>query len=55
MKLGIVAFEALKSALGEGRERLADLTAEVREEMARQQQGADASSGVRVEMEPPAS
>ncbi|WP_437837197.1 hypothetical protein [Sorangium sp. So ce1153] len=55
MKLGFVALEALKSALGEGRERLADLTAEVREEMARQQQGADASSGVRVKMEPPAS
>ncbi|KYF73752.1 hypothetical protein [Sorangium cellulosum] len=55
MRLGFVAFESVKSALGEGRERLADLVAEVRDEMARQQQSADAASaGVRVEMDPPA-
>ncbi|WP_437735568.1 hypothetical protein [Sorangium sp. So ce1335] len=55
MKLGLVAFGALKGALGEGRERFADLVAEVREEMARQQQGGGAASaGARVEVEPPA-
>ncbi|WP_437637349.1 hypothetical protein [Sorangium sp. So ce854] len=55
MKLGLVAVEAIKGALGEGRERLADLVAEVREEMARQEQGgAAASATVRVEVEPPA-
>ncbi|KYF59388.1 hypothetical protein BE08_40380 [Sorangium cellulosum] len=55
MKLGLVAVEAIKGALGEGRERLADLVAEVREEMARQEQGGGAASAtVRVEVEPPA-
>ncbi|KYF73797.1 hypothetical protein BE11_46175 [Sorangium cellulosum] len=55
MRLGFVAFEAVKGALGEGRERLADLVAEVKDEMARQQQSADAApAGGRVEMEPPA-
>ncbi|WP_437782543.1 hypothetical protein [Sorangium sp. So ce1097] len=55
MKLGLVATEAIKGALGEGWERLADLVAEVREEMARQEQGGGAASAtVRVEVEPPA-
>ncbi|WP_438018698.1 hypothetical protein WMF18_06300 [Sorangium sp. So ce315] len=54
MRLGLVAVESIKVALGEGMERLADLVAEVREEMARQEQGGDAASATaRVEVEPP--
>lgn len=55
MRVGLAAMEAIKGAFGEGRERLADLVAEVREEMARQEQGGGAASAtVRVEVEPPA-
>lgn len=58
MKLGFVAVDAIRGALGEGRERLADLVAEVKEEVARQEQRAvsgDAQGGARAEMEPPGS
>ncbi|WP_437744725.1 hypothetical protein WME73_07080 [Sorangium sp. So ce302] len=58
MKLGFVAVDAIRGALGEGRERLADLVAEVREEMARQEQRAGsggAQGWSRAEMEPPGS
>lgn len=58
MKLGFVAVDAIRGALGEGRERLADLVAEVKEEVARQEQRAvsgDAQRGARAEMEPPGS
>jgi hypothetical protein len=58
MTLGFVAVDAVRGALGEGRERLADLVAEVREEMARQEQraGSDGAEGWRrAEMEPPGS
>ncbi len=57
LKLGFIAVEKVKGALGEGKERLSDLLAEVREEMAQQPHrggavGADAS--VRFTPEPPA-
>ncbi|WP_437999923.1 hypothetical protein WMF26_08575 [Sorangium sp. So ce185] len=57
LRFGFVAADALKSALGEGRERLGDLIAEVREEMARQEQRAGAGGArahARAEIEPPA-
>ncbi|AUX20728.1 hypothetical protein SOCEGT47_012010 [Sorangium cellulosum] len=50
LKLGFAAIEAVKGALGEGRERVADLVAEVKDEMAREPEGA----GVRARVEPPA-
>lgn len=58
MRLGFVAVNAVKGALGEGRERLADLVAEVREEMARQEQRAGTGvvhASTRDGMEPPGS
>ncbi len=58
MRLGFVAAAAVKGALGEGKERLADLLAEVREEMARQEQRAGtggAQASARDGMDPPAS
>ncbi|WP_437969285.1 hypothetical protein WMF04_08290 [Sorangium sp. So ce260] len=57
LRLGFVAAGAVRGALGEGRERLADLIAEVRDEMARQEQRAGSGGGhasARAEMEPPA-
>ncbi|WP_437678689.1 hypothetical protein [Sorangium sp. So ce131] len=40
LKLGFVAARAVRLALGERKEQLADLVAEVREEMARDERGA---------------
>ncbi|XXX79087.1 hypothetical protein WMF30_09965 [Sorangium sp. So ce134] len=54
MRLGFAAADALRSALGEGKERLADLVAEVKEEMARQEQRAGTQAAARAEIEPPA-
>ncbi|MGK4006972.1 hypothetical protein WMF31_30400 [Sorangium sp. So ce1036] len=53
LKLGLTAIEAVKGALGEGRERVADLVAEVKDEMAREPEGAG-GAGVRARVEPPA-
>ncbi|WP_437591453.1 hypothetical protein [Sorangium sp. So ce1000] len=58
MRLGFVAVDSIKGALGEGMEKLTDLIAEVREEMARQEQRAGsggAQEWSRAEMEPPRS
>ncbi|WP_437487489.1 hypothetical protein WME75_06950 [Sorangium sp. So ce1014] len=58
LRAGFVAAGAIRGALGEGSERLADLLAEVREEMARQEQRAGtggAQASARDGMDPPAS
>jgi hypothetical protein len=41
LKVGLITLERVKSALGEGRERLADLVAEAREEISREPRAAE--------------
>lgn len=57
LKVGLVTLERVKGVLGEGRERLADLLAEAREEISRDPRAAErsgADGALQQQPEPPA-
>lgn len=53
LKVGLITLERVKGALGEGRERLADLLAEAREEIAREPRAAERGGSDGVMSKPP--